>query len=51
MALNFSDGERLLSLPDGDCEMMVSTHLDREGPSHSRSLPLRAAEGCVIRLR
>ena len=51
VALNFSDGERLLRLPDGDCEVLVSTHLDREGSGDGRSFRLRAAEGCVIRLR
>ena len=51
VALNFGEEERLLRLPDGDCEIMVSTHLDREAPVGSRSLTLRAAEGCVIRLR
>ena len=49
MALNFADGERLLRLPDGGGELLVSTHLDRDGPVDGRSLPLRAAEGCVIR--
>jgi hypothetical protein len=51
MALNFADRKRLLRLPDGECVVMVSTHLDREDRAESRSLPLRAAEGCVIRLR
>jgi alpha-glucosidase len=51
VVLNFGDGERLLRLPDGAAEVLVSTHLDREGPVDNRSLPLRAAEGCVIRLR
>jgi alpha-glucosidase len=51
VALNFADGERLLGLPDGNCLVAVSTHLDREAPAESRSLRLRAAEGCVIRLR
>jgi glycosidase len=51
VALNFSDGERLLRLPDGECEVLVSTYPDREGPGDGRSVRLRAAEGCVIRLR
>ena len=51
VALNFADGERMVRLPDGECEVLASTHLDREAPVEGRSLPLRAAEGCVIRLR
>ena len=50
VALNFADGERLLRLSDGNGEVMVSTRLDRAGPSDGRLLPINAAEGCVVRL-
>ena len=50
VALNFADGEKPLRLPDAAGELLVSTHLDREDWFDSRSLPLRAVEGCVIRL-
>jgi alpha-glucosidase len=51
VALNFSDGERHLRLPDDNWVVIVSTSMDREGRADSRSLLLRANEGCVIRLR
>jgi alpha-glucosidase len=51
VALNFAEGERLLPLPDDECDVLVSTRLDRQGPAGSRSLTLRSSEGCVIRLR
>jgi glycosidase len=50
VALNFGDAERPIRLPDGEWAVAVSTHLDREGPVDSRSLTLRAEEGCVLRL-
>jgi alpha-glucosidase len=51
VALNFADEERLLRLPDDDGTVLVSTHQDREGSADSRTMRLRPAEGCVIRLR
>jgi alpha-glucosidase len=50
VALNFANGERLLRLPNDECVVLASTHPDREASPDRRSLGLRAAEGCVIRL-
>lgn len=50
VALNFADQERLLQLPDSGV-VVVSTDPDREAPASDRPLRLRAAEGCMVRLR
>jgi alpha-glucosidase len=47
VALNFSSEERTLALPRfGTAEILVSTHLDREGTTDLARL--RANEGCMV---
>jgi alpha-glucosidase len=49
VALNFSDAEQVLRLPeDGRAVVALSTYLDREGPVDLAALRLRSAEGCVV---
>jgi alpha-glucosidase len=52
ITLNFSGVEQTVSLPDltGSTEILLSTHLDREGKVDLRALKLRAHEGCVVAL-
>ena len=51
-ALNLSYAEQRVSLPDlgSSAEVLLSTHLDREGTVDLRNLKLRAHEGCVVAL-
>jgi alpha-glucosidase len=52
VALNFSGAEQIVPLPAlaSSAEVLLSTHLDREGPVDSDNLRLRADEGCVVAL-
>jgi alpha-glucosidase len=52
VALNFSAAEQIVSLPDlvGFAEVLLSTHLDREGAVDLHSIKLRANEGCIVAL-
>jgi alpha-glucosidase len=51
VALNFSDREQVLTLPDlTQGKIVVSTHLDREGPAGLAKINLRSAEGLVVEL-
>ena len=51
VALNFSDDEYRLSLPDlGVGQLLVSTHLDREGTIDLVALHLRGHEGVIVEL-
>ncbi|MDB5081106.1 MAG: hypothetical protein JWP00_3030 [Chloroflexi bacterium] len=51
VALNFSDQAQALALPQmGPGQVVVSTHLDREGPLDTSNFQLRGAEGLVIAL-
>ena len=51
VALNFSGQEQTLTLPQlGTGRIVVSTHLDREGPVSLGNFKLGAAEGLVIEL-
>ena len=51
VALNFSDDEHRLSLPDlGAGQLVISTHLDREGTMDLAALSLRGHEGVIIEL-
>jgi alpha-glucosidase len=52
VALNFSAAEQIVSLPDlaSFAEVLLSTHLDREGAVDLRSLKLREHEGCIVAL-
>jgi alpha-glucosidase len=51
ITLNFSDQEQTLTLPQlNRGQILISTHLDREGPLDLASFNLRAAEGLVIEL-
>jgi alpha-glucosidase len=52
VALNLSYAEQRVSLPDlgSSAEVLLSTHLDREGTVDLRNLKLRAHEGCVVAL-
>jgi glycosidase len=51
VALNFSEKDQTLSLPElGGGEIVISTHLDREGPANMASFVLRGYEGCVVAL-
>lgn len=52
IALNFSDTEQALSLPylAVSARVLISTHLDREGPVNLRDLRVRPDEGCLIGL-
>jgi alpha-glucosidase len=52
VALNFSDDEHRLSLPDlGVGQLVISTHLDREGTIDLTTLHLRGHEGVIVELR
>lgn len=52
VALNFSDDEHRLSLPDlGVGQLVISTHLDREGTVDLAALHLREHEGAIVDLR
>jgi alpha-glucosidase len=52
VALNFSDDEHRLSLPDlGVGQLVISTHLDREGTIDLAVLHLRGHEGVIVELR
>lgn len=53
IALNISDGEIVLSLPDlaASARALLSTSLDREGTESLRALRLRPHEGCILELR
>ena len=49
IALNLSGDEQQLQLPAmGSGRILISTHLDREGPVDLASLHLRSDEGCII---
>jgi alpha-glucosidase len=49
VALNFSDDEHRLSLPDvGAGQLLISTHLDREGTMDLAALSLRRYEGVIV---
>jgi glycosidase len=48
IALNFSDREQQVTLPGWTGTVMLSTHLDREGPADLANLTLRPNEGCVV---
>ncbi len=53
IALNFSGHSVVFALPDdihGRCAAVLSTHLDREGETFHGTLPLRPAEGLIVRL-
>jgi alpha-glucosidase len=52
VALNFAAAPQTIALPDlaGSAEVLVSTHLDREGAVNLRSFELRANEGCIVAL-
>nr|NIO69524.1 DUF3459 domain-containing protein [Anaerolineae bacterium] len=51
VALNFSDDEHRLSLPDlGAGQLLISTHLDCEGTIDLAALHLRGHEGCLVEL-
>lgn len=51
VALNFSEHERTLSLPElGVGRVVLSTHLDREEPADMAAFGLRGMEGCVVAL-
>jgi alpha-glucosidase len=51
VALNFSANRRVLHLPaPARGSVLVSTHLDRVGPTDLAALHLRPAEGCVLAL-
>jgi alpha-glucosidase len=52
VALNFAGEERVVPLPAlaSSAEVLLSTHLDREGPVGLSKLKLRAHEGCVVAL-
>ena len=51
VALNFSDNEHRLSLPDlGAGQLAISTHLDREGTIDPAALDLRGHEGVIVEL-
>jgi alpha-glucosidase len=52
VALNFSDDEHQLSLPDlGTGQLVISTRLDREGTIDLTTLHLRGHEGIIAELR
>jgi alpha-glucosidase len=48
VALNFADDERAVSVPTA--RLLLSTHLDCEGPVKTEWLQLRPSEGCVLEL-
>ena len=49
--LNFSGTEHTLALSSSQkAQIVISTHLDREGAVDVTSLSLRANEGCIIQL-
>jgi alpha-glucosidase len=48
-ALNFAEDERAVAVPPAS--LLVSTHLDREGPVEPGRLWLRPTEGCLLELR
>lgn len=50
IALNFSEGPQVVSLEQGQGNLLVSTHSDREGRVDLTSLFLQATEGVVIEL-
>jgi hypothetical protein len=51
VALNFSGQERTFDVRDWESgTILVSTHLDREGPIQLARVRLRADEGCIIQL-
>jgi hypothetical protein len=51
VALNFSDDEHRLSLPDlGAGQLAISAHLDREGAIDLAALHLRGHEGDIVEL-
>jgi alpha-glucosidase len=52
IALNFSAEARQVNIPIGtDGEILLSTHMDRQGPVSLNNLKLRSFEGVVIRPR
>lgn len=52
VALNFSEEAQTLTLPElAGSRVLVSTNLDRAGPSDGSTLRLRGHEGCVIASR
>ena len=51
IALNFSDEEQVLTLPEiGDGRVVISTYLDHEEQSDLAALRLRANEGCIVEI-
>jgi alpha-glucosidase len=51
VALNFADGQRRISIPGKDAgQVVISTHLDREGSESLSALELRAHEGVIVEL-
>jgi glycosidase len=51
VAINFSDEDRVVSLPDlGESAAILSTHLDRPGPVDLARLTLRGNEGLIVEL-
>jgi alpha-glucosidase len=51
VALNFSAQDQVVTLPEqGQGRLLLSTHLDREGPLRLSELQLRGNEGLLIRV-
>jgi alpha-glucosidase len=51
IALNFAGAQRRISVPgEGDGQIVMSTHLDRESPVALASLELRPYEGLIVEL-